>query len=98
MPSQPRFARSSKDGLELRLKVVPGASSSEIAGVLGDRLKLRVASPPEQGQANKAVLKLLSTWLKPNLIELVTGLSSAEKTVLVRGLTELSEAHLGALK
>jgi uncharacterized protein len=98
MSSQPRFVRSRKDGLELRLKVVPGASCSEIVGVLGDRLKLRVASPPEQGRANKAVLKLISTWLEASEIELVAGLSSAEKIVLVKGLTELTEAHLGALR
>ena len=33
----------------LLVKMVPGASRDEIAGVVGDRLKVRVAAPPEDG-------------------------------------------------
>ena len=40
------------DDLEIRVKAVPGAKREEIAGALGDRLKIRVAQPPEGGRAN----------------------------------------------
>ncbi len=49
--------------IELRVKVVPGASRSEIVGVLGDPLKIRIAAPPEKGKANQALLQLIADWL-----------------------------------
>src|SRR5688500_13727470 len=50
----PAWLRATADGVEIRLKAVPGARRSQIAGVLGDRLKLRIAAPPADGQANRA--------------------------------------------
>jgi uncharacterized protein (TIGR00251 family) len=75
----PAFAQRTDEGLVLRLKVVPGASRSQLAGVLGDRLKLRIAAPPEAGKANAAVLVLLGQWLGCKDPRLLTGLASAEK-------------------
>ena len=48
------------DDLVLRVKAVPGAKRDAIAGALGDRLKIRVAAPPEDGQANAAIRALLA--------------------------------------
>jgi len=39
----------------LQLKVVPGASRTKITGLLGDWLKMTVATPPQGGKANKAI-------------------------------------------
>lgn len=44
----------------LQVKVVPGASRSEIIGRLGAALKVRIAAPPEGGQANREDLVLLA--------------------------------------
>jgi uncharacterized protein len=44
---------------KLKVKVVPGASRTDIAGWLGDSLKVRVSEPPEKGRANAAVEALL---------------------------------------
>ena len=85
----PVFARSVGAAIDLRLKVVPGASRACFAGVLGDRLKVRVAEPPEGGKANRAVLTLVSTWLAGAPVELVSGHASPLKTVRVHGLTTL---------
>ncbi len=68
------------------LKVVPGASRSEVVGPLGGRLKVRVAAPPEGGKANRAVVRLLREWLGARDVEIVAGHGSAEKTVRI-GLT-----------
>lgn len=79
------FLRAVAGGVELRIKVVPGASRSEIAGVLGDRLKVRVAAPAEGGKANRAVVDLLRRCLGMREIEIVAGLSRSEKTVVIMG-------------
>lgn len=76
-------------GCTIRLKVVPGSSRSAIAGWLGDRLKVRVASPPEAGKANAAVCRLLAGALgvSPRQVTIITGETSPEKTVFVNGLS-----------
>ena len=89
--SLPAFARAVEDGFDLAIKVVPGASRTEIAGVLGNRLKVRVAAPPEGGKANRAVVQVLRRWLGVRDVEIVAGQSSAEKTVRVSGLSEIPE-------
>ena len=76
------------------MKVVPGASRSQVAGVLGDRLKLRIAAPPEGGKANAAVLALLTEATGCRRIDLVAGHSSQEKTVLLRGAAATVLARL----
>ena len=69
----------------IRVKAVPGASRQEIAGPLGDRLKVRVSAPPEGGRANKAVCVLIARALgvKPKQVSIEAGRSSARKTVRV---------------
>jgi uncharacterized protein len=75
--------------------VVPGSSKTELAGVHGDAVKIRVAAPPEGGRANDAVCRLLSQ-LSGRPAELTRGGSSRSKTVLLRGarLSEI-EGKLG---
>ncbi len=75
-----------RDGVVLvRLKVVPGASRSRVVGVLGDRLKVAVASPPERGAANDEVCRVLAKrlGLKPADVRIVAGLSNPLKTASV---------------
>lgn len=87
----PPFARRVGADLELRLKVVPGASRAALAGVLGDRLKVRVAEPPEGGKANRAVVELLTDWLGSASVELISGHGTPLKTVRVRGIRDLPD-------
>jgi len=94
---QPSFVRVVDGGIDLALKVVPGASRPGIAGVLGDRLKVRVASPPERGKANREVVALLRDWLGTKQIEIVAGYGRAEKTARVAGMTGLDRRHLEKL-
>ncbi len=93
----PPFAKSVEEGVELRLKVVPGARRSEIVGALGDRLKVRVSQPAESGRANEAVVELLSRWLGSRDVAIVSGHSRPEKTVRVRGMRELPPDALSEL-
>ena len=89
--SLPPFARAVEGGFDLAIKVVPGASRTEVAGLLGNRLKVRVAAPAEGGRANRAVVELLQRWLGVQTVEIVGGISSREKTVRVSGLSRLPE-------
>ena len=73
----------------LRVKVVPGASRDAIAGLLGDRLKIRVAAPPEDGKANAALLRFLAQKLgvRESQLEIVAGHGAPRKLVAVTGLS-----------
>jgi uncharacterized protein len=75
------------DDVLVWVKAVPGASRDEIAGVLGGRLKVRVAAPPEGGKANKAIAMLLAgaIGVKAGRVSVESGQSSAEKIVRIAG-------------
>lgn len=74
----------------LDIKAVPGARRNEIAGWLGERLKIRISAPPEGGKANKAICALLAETLglRPRNITIVSGPTSPEKTVEIVGLSD----------
>ena len=73
----------------LRVKAVPGASSSGIAGWLGDTLKVRVSAPPEKGKANAAVEGVIAKALDlpDGAVRIVAGQSSQWKVVEIEGLS-----------
>jgi uncharacterized protein len=75
--------------VRLDVKVVPGARRTEIAGPLGDRLKIRVAAPPEDGKANRAVCELVARELgvKERFVTVLSGQSNPEKTLLILGIS-----------
>lgn len=77
------------DGVTVRLKVVPGASRSRVMGLLGDRLKLAVAAPPEDGKANGEVCQLLAEIfaVARQNVQLIAGSRQPRKAVELRGLT-----------
>jgi uncharacterized protein (TIGR00251 family) len=74
----------------LNVKVVPGSSRNQIVGWLGDALKIKVTAPPEKGQANDAVVKLLASTLgvSTNDIEVVSGHSSPSKVIAITGMDD----------
>ncbi len=73
----------------IRLKVVPGSRADKVVGPLGDRLKVKVAAPPEDGKANAAVCALLAEALgvSPKAVTIVAGHTNPEKSARVEGLT-----------
>ncbi len=79
-----------KTTIKLKLKIVPGASRTVIAGWLGDALKIRVAAPPEKNKANKAVIQLLARTLDlpPRDLQIVSGHTSPQKTIEIGSLEE----------
>lgn len=73
----------------LKIKVVPGAKRTEIAGRYDDGIKVRVAAPPEGGKANQALLDLLAQELgvKHGSLRIVRGHTSPQKVVEIDGLS-----------
>ena len=76
--------------VRLAVKAVPGAKRDEIAGRLGDRLKVRISAPPEGGRANDAICALLASALgvRPRDVRIATGHGRAEKIVEIDGVSE----------
>jgi uncharacterized protein (TIGR00251 family) len=53
--------RREEDGaVVLVLHVQPGAKRTEVAGVHGDALKIRLAAPPVDGKANAELVRFLA--------------------------------------
>lgn len=81
--------------MKLAIKVVPGASKTEMAGWLGDVLKVRVSAPPERGKANAAVEALLCDILelKRGAVQVVCGQTSQRKILEIRGMDQGAVLH-----
>ncbi|MEO8133980.1 MAG: DUF167 domain-containing protein [Betaproteobacteria bacterium] len=73
------------DPLTLRVHVQPGARRTEVAGIHGERLKVRLAAPPVDCQANAALIAFVADAFGVPLrnVELVAGASSRQKTLRV---------------
>jgi uncharacterized protein (TIGR00251 family) len=78
----------SADVARLKVKVVPGASRTEVVGRLGEALKVRVAAPPEGGKANREVVALLAAkvGLPVAAVTVVSGQASPSKVLAFQGL------------
>jgi uncharacterized protein (TIGR00251 family) len=66
----------------LKVKVIPNSSRSEVGKMLGDELKVKLMSPPEDGKANKELIKLLEKHFKAS-VEILSGHTSQHKVVKV---------------
>lgn len=84
------------DRLVLDLHVQPGAARTEVAGLHGERLKVRVAARPVEGGANAALIEFLADRLRVAKRDVVieTGAGSRSKRVSVRGAARGAQALL----
>lgn len=74
-------------GVVVRVRVTPGARRSEVQGVHGGRLRLRVAAPPVEGKANQAVARYLAELfgVRASAVTLLRGERARDKDLLVIG-------------
>lgn len=72
----------------LEIHVQPGARTNEIVGLKDGVLQVRVTAPPRRGQANQALVELLSRRLDlpKSRVSIVHGHTSRNKVVSVFGL------------
>jgi len=81
------FFKKSKNGVTISVRVEPRSSKSGIVGVVGDRLKVKLTSPPVDGKANEELIGLLSKTFgaKKRDIKIIRGASSKDKLVEITG-------------
>lgn len=83
----PEWFERKGEQLILSLYVQPGAKRSEVSGLHGDALKIRLAAPALEGRANKALLDFIAELFErpASQIELKRGEKSRFKQVIVHG-------------
>lgn len=88
-----------RDGaVRVSVHVQPRATRSEIVGLHGTALKVRLQAPPVDGAANEALVTLLAERLgvARRAVRVVAGASARAKTVEVDGTTEAAVRALAA--
>lgn len=88
--------RGGADHVRFAVRVQPRASRSEIVGLHGDALKVRLSAPPVDGAANEALVELMAGALgvAKRAVRIVSGESSRSKTVEVEGVTAAAVLRL----
>lgn len=89
----------SAGALNLILHVQPGAKTTEISGLHGEALKVRLAAPPVDGKANAVLIAFVSETLnvpKGN-VEIAAGATSRRKVLRIVGVPDSSMGILRAL-
>ena len=81
------FHRDTEGALILRIHAQPGAKRTEVAGIHGDALKIRVKAPALEDRANEALAEFIAEALgvARRDVTLVSGARSREKRFAVRG-------------
>jgi uncharacterized protein (TIGR00251 family) len=88
MVETPFQIRETPEGVEVRLHVQPRAKRSEFAGTHDGALKLKVAAPPVDDAANRAVVDFFASLLDvPKArVRIVSGLKSRDKKIFIEGI------------
>jgi uncharacterized protein (TIGR00251 family) len=81
--------RETGGGVELAVHVQPRARRSEIAGRHDRAVKVRIAAPPVDDTANRALIDFFASCLQVSRsrITIVSGERSRDKTLRIEGIT-----------
>jgi uncharacterized protein (TIGR00251 family) len=82
-----------RSGAAMTVHVTPRARKSELTGIMPDgTLKIRLAAPPVDGSANKALLELLAKVLgvRISALEIIGGEKGRDKIISVVDLDALT--------
>ena len=84
------------DGVRLWVKAVPRASRSEVAGIHGNVVRIRLAAPPVDDAANEQLVRFLADALsvQRSAVHVVSGQASRSKVILINGVT-MEQVRLG---
>jgi uncharacterized protein (TIGR00251 family) len=75
--------------VRISVYVQPRASKTEIAGMHGDALKIRITAPPVDNAANAALVEFIAWQLgiPKGSVRVAAGATSRRKTVEIAGVT-----------
>ncbi len=91
------FLSAASDGVDIAVHAQPRASRSRVVGEHGGRLKVQLAAPPVDGEANQALGDLVADLFQvaKRQVAVVQGLTGKRKLVRVQGVTlQAAEAAL----
>ena len=73
----------------LHVWIQPKASKDEVVGIQGDALKVRIAAPPVDGEANEALERFLAKRLGLTRadVKIVRGHTGRRKSIRIAGVT-----------
>ncbi|MFZ4538146.1 DUF167 domain-containing protein [Propionivibrio sp.] len=79
------WLRAGDGKITLTLHIQPGAKKTEVCGVHGDALKIRLAAPPVDGKANAALIGFVADrlGLAKSAVSLKSGQTSRRKVLEV---------------
>ncbi len=79
--------KEEKNGISIKITVVPNSSQTLIIGVLDGALKIKLNSPPIEGKANKEVICFLSKLINvpKTSIKIFKGEKNKAKTLFIEG-------------
>jgi len=75
-------------GITFSVRVQPRAHRTEIVGEIDGSLKIRIAAPPVDGEANAECERFLAKHFRVNRnnVEIISGLSSKNKVIRIAGI------------
>ncbi len=78
--------------VKIAVQIYPGASKNEVTGLINDILKIKIASPPVKGKANKELIDYLSRLLgiSKDRLNIIKGHTSKNKLISIDGLSKIS--------
>jgi hypothetical protein len=76
--------------VRIRVRARPRASRTKIADWQGGVLRIRVAAPPVEGEANRELVRFLAkaVGVAPSRVRIVSRGSGRTKTIEIDGVTE----------
>jgi uncharacterized protein (TIGR00251 family) len=89
------WVRDERGGCTLELLVQPRASRTRVAGEHEGRLKIQLAAPPVDGEANAALVEFLAGALRVRKadVTIVRGETGRRKTVRIAGVSAAATAR-----
>lgn len=92
------FLRETASGVTIAVHAQPRAKKSEVAGLHGGALKVRIAAPPVEGAANEAIIAFFAKLLEVprSAVTLKQGGRSRHKTLEIQGDTAELASRIAA--
>jgi uncharacterized protein (TIGR00251 family) len=92
--------KEEKDGISLKITVVPNSAQTSIIGIIEGVVKIKLNSPPIEGKANKEVIEYFSRIINvpKTSIKILKGEKNKHKTLFIKGNTEVIKEKLNCIK